>query len=240
MVASSRAARANVVSAAPGVEQILCCMKVWALMRAWSFSPSAAATCQHLPSVPIPEHWQVAAASNTAPAATDAASNCSWVTCAFPWVGMWAAELFLCLSSLSPNCNWLLQAPSAPSRAHGITNVKHRTLAGKRWGFSLPFFFLSKFFKPYLPIIALLVTPHNLGTSAEIIHAALLPINEGIILKLDLTQTPMTLRSFQSDTALHDPFSSHKTPIHGKIISVHTHTQLLKYPFTIKHHHPVR
>lgn len=35
----------------------------------------------------------------------------------FPVGGVWAAELFLCLPWLSPECNWIPQAPSALSRA---------------------------------------------------------------------------------------------------------------------------
>lgn len=96
--------------------------------------------------------WQVAAAANTAPAASSTASNCSWVTCAFPWVGVWVAELFLYLPLLSPDCNRIPQAPSSLSKAHSIANAKHCTLAGKEaGGFSFLFFSLSKFLKPYLP-----------------------------------------------------------------------------------------
>ena len=130
-VASSQAARVNMASAAPGVKRILCCMKVWVLTRAWSLSLST---------------------ENAAPATTNAAGYCSWVTCAYPWVGVWAAELFLCLPSLSTVCNRIPQAPSAFSRARGIANVKHCTLAGKETGFLTSFFSLSKFLKPYLPI----------------------------------------------------------------------------------------
>lgn len=97
--------------------------------------------------------WQAAAAENAAPAAADAASNCSWVTCALPSVGVWVAELFLCLPSLSPDCNRIPQAPSALSRARGIANIKHSVLAGKETEFLTSFFFnLSKFLKPYLSI----------------------------------------------------------------------------------------
>jgi len=102
--------------------------------------------------VPIPGHWQVAAAVNGAPASADTASNCSWVTCASLWVGVWAAELFLCLPSLSPDCSRIPQAPSAPSRACGIADVKHRLLVCKETGFLTSVFSLSKFFKPCLPI----------------------------------------------------------------------------------------
>lgn len=124
----------------------------------------------------------------------------------FPVGGTVGCELFLHLPSLSPDCNRIPQAPSATSRARCLANVTRHMLTGEKtefWAARPAFVFsLRNFLKPYLCYSELLVIWGHLQRSFTVSFF----INEGVILKLELTKLAVMLSSFQSDALLRVPF----------------------------------